>query len=257
MAQGPAPGEGQMFTSTRIVASAFALAVALAGAGSARAADESAATEDAAAAFDVAFGVAVLRDYIADGITQTDHKPALQGYIEPSYGIFYVGIWASNVSFSDDAGIEGRVYACIRPELDPFSFDFGFLHGFYTMGVGDPWNELDASVEYAAGDATLGAGVAYILTSNDVTPEVKAAYKFGNGFEVSGRLAYVMYSDPTLVDYATWDAGASWTWDEKVKFDLRYYGSALSPANCAINSGLSTACGSRFVASISLDTSFS
>lgn len=247
-----------MSLSARFIsAGAFALAASTAAAGSAFAADDLAAADVAETAFDVAFGVAVMTDYIADGITQTDHKPALQGYIEPSYGIFYAGIWASNVSFSGDTGIEGRVYAGIRPELDPFSFDFGFLHGFYTNGVGDPWNEFDASVEYAAGNATLGAGVAYILTSNDVTPEVTAAYEFGSGFEVSGRLAYVIYSDPTLIDYATWDAGVSWTWDDKVKFDLRYYDSALTSAGCAVNSGVTTACGSRFVASISFDTSWS
>jgi uncharacterized protein (TIGR02001 family) len=226
-------------------------------AGSARAADEQAAAEDAAAAFDVAFGVAVITDYIADGITQTDHKPAVQAYIEPSYGIFYAGIWASNVSFSGDTGLEGRVYAGIRPELGSLSFDFGYLHGFYTNGVADPWDELDASVEFAAGNATLGTGVAYIITSGDVTPEVTAAYDLGNGFEVSGRLAYVIYSDPTLIDYATWDAGASWTWNDKIKFDVRYYDSAMTPADCAVNSGVSTACGATFVASISVDTSLS
>ena len=247
-----------MLSSTGIFsAAACAMAICLVGGGVAYAADEQAADESTAAAFDVAFGVAAMTDYIADGITQTDHKPAIQAYIEPSYGIFYAGVWASNVSFEGDAGIEGRVYVGVRPELGDFSFDFGFLHGFYSNDLGDPWNELDAFVEYSAGDVTLGTGAAYILTSNDVTPEVTAAYAFANGFEVSGRLAYVIYSDPTLIDYATWDAGISWTWEEKVKFDLRYYDSALSQADCAINSGVTTACGSRFVASISFDTSFS
>jgi len=37
--------------------------------------------------FDLGFGLASTSDYVTRGITQTDSRPAIQGYIEPSYGI--------------------------------------------------------------------------------------------------------------------------------------------------------------------------
>ena len=37
--------------------------------------------------FDIAVGVSGTTDYVSRGITQDDSKPAIQGYIEPSYGI--------------------------------------------------------------------------------------------------------------------------------------------------------------------------
>src|SRR5215467_10496919 len=55
--------------------------------------------------FDMAIGVAGTTDYVSRGITQDDSKPAIQGYIEPSYGLgpvlgdAFVNIWASNVDF--------------------------------------------------------------------------------------------------------------------------------------------------------------
>lgn len=214
---------------------------------------------DTSSMFDVAFGAAVTSDYISNGITQTDHKPAVQGYVEATYGLFYAGVWASNVSFGGDSDVEMDLTVGIRPELGKFSFDFGYLHGLYAKNVADPWDELDASVEYAATDAlTLKSKVAYNVTSGDVTPEVGASYALPHDFEVSSRLAYVDYSDSALTDYLTWDAGVSWTWKDTVKFDLRYYDTNLSSGECANDSGTAgNSCDARVVASVSVDTALS
>jgi uncharacterized protein (TIGR02001 family) len=208
--------------------------------------------------FDVAFGAAVTSDYISNGITQTDHKAAIQGYVEADYGILYAGVWASNVSFGGDADTEIDLSAGIRPEIGKFSFDFGYLHGLYVNDVSTPWDEVDLSASYAATDTlTFASKVAYVITTKDVTPEVSASYSLPMGFELSSRLAYVSYSDPTLFDYLTWDAGVSWTWNDTLKLDVRYYGSDLSGAECLANSGVANACDTRVVATLSVDTSFS
>src|SRR5262249_16298997 len=52
--------------------------------------------------FNLGFGLAGTSDYVTRGVTQTDSRPAVQGYIEPSYGIAYVNGWSSNVDFGDD-----------------------------------------------------------------------------------------------------------------------------------------------------------
>ena len=83
-------------------------------------------------AFDVALGAAVVSDYMFRGITQTDHDPALQAYVEPSLGMFYGGVWASNVDFvTPDPDVEIDLYAGVRPEFGPVSMDFGYLRYFY------------------------------------------------------------------------------------------------------------------------------
>jgi uncharacterized protein (TIGR02001 family) len=230
----------------------LAMAAAVLAAGPALAGDTS-------SMFDVAFGAAVTSDYISDGITQTDHKPAVQGYVEATYGLFYAGVWASNVRFSGESDVEMDLTAGIRPEFGKFSFDFGYLHGLYANDVSDPWDELDASVEYAATDAlTLKSKVAYNVTSGDVTPEIGAAYALPNNFEISSRLAYVDYDDSALTDYVTWDAGVSWTWRDTVKFDVRYYDTNLSSGECANDSGAAgNSCDARVVASVSVDTALS
>ena len=49
--------------------------------------------------FDVAFGVALTSDYVSRGITNSDSRPAIQGYIEPSVelpnvGAAYINVWS-------------------------------------------------------------------------------------------------------------------------------------------------------------------
>lgn len=233
---------------------ALAVATLLFGISTAEAADPA---DAAKTAFDVAFGATLTTDYISNGITQTDHHPALQGQIEPSIGIFYAGAWASNVSFGGDEGAEVHFYGGVRPEFGPLSFDLSLLHGYYTDDLGDEWNEFDGFVEYAVSDAfKIGTGGVYNFTSEDLQPQVTASYTLPHDIELSGRLAYYDFRDPGLIDYAFWDAGVSWTWKDTVKLDLRYYDTALSKSECLADAGAGNACDARIVASISVNTSW-
>src|SRR5690348_1777696 len=78
--------------------------------------------------FDIAFGAALTSDYISGGVSQTGGKPAVQGYVEANYNIFYVGTWASNVDFGEEPDAEIDLYAGIRPETDNAAFDLGYAH---------------------------------------------------------------------------------------------------------------------------------
>lgn len=62
---------------------------------------------------ELAFGVAFTTDYISKGSTQTDSRPAVQPYIEASYNLFYVSIWASNVEFGGVKDVEVDFYGGI------------------------------------------------------------------------------------------------------------------------------------------------
>jgi uncharacterized protein (TIGR02001 family) len=125
--------------------------------------------------FDVAFGVAVTSDYISRGITQTDHGAAVQGYVEPSIGIFYAGIWASNVSFGGEKDVEVDLYAGIRPEFDTLSFDFGYLHWMYPSDPDSNGGEFHAKAYATIHDPlTLGAEFYYSPADSSTYVEANA-----------------------------------------------------------------------------------
>ena len=46
---------------------------------------------------ELSYGAAVTSNYIDKGTAQSDGKPAVQGYVEGAYGIFYGGVWSSTV----------------------------------------------------------------------------------------------------------------------------------------------------------------
>ena len=115
----------------------------------------------AAGKFDMALGVAGTTDYVSRGITQSDSSPAIQGYVEPSYGLgpvlgdAFVNIWSSNVDFGDDfRGAEIDVAAGIKPKfLGPkWSPNIGYVHYFYAPeDVSPDYGEVYAKTDYTFG----------------------------------------------------------------------------------------------------------
>src|SRR5580692_1572608 len=108
-------------------------AAVLAMAGSAYAADMplKAVKAPPPAAFDpwdVAFGSAIMNDYIFRGITQSNHKPSVAAYFEPRYNVtkdlqLYIGASGESISFPNRAAAEVDVYGGVRPAFGAFAFD--------------------------------------------------------------------------------------------------------------------------------------
>lgn len=105
------------------------------------------------------FNVAVYNQYIFRGLTQTDHGPAVQGGIDYAHESgFYLGAWASNITWLRDFGISsGRaeldLYGGWKKTWDDIGLDVGFLRyqypGSVTAGATSPnTNELYAAVSY-------------------------------------------------------------------------------------------------------------
>jgi hypothetical protein len=121
------------------------LATALATiSGSALAADMAlkAAKAPPVAAFepwDLAFGSAIMNDYIFRGVTQSNHKPSVAAYFEPRYNVtkdlqLYVGVSGESISFPNRAAAEIDIYGGIRPTIGMFAFDFGGWGYLYPGG---------------------------------------------------------------------------------------------------------------------------
>ena len=90
--------------------------------------------------WDIAFGSAIMNDYIFRGITQSNHKPSVAAYFEPRYNVtkdlqLYVGLAGESISFPNRAAAEIDVYGGIRPTFGAFAFDFGVWGYLYPGGT--------------------------------------------------------------------------------------------------------------------------
>jgi uncharacterized protein (TIGR02001 family) len=89
--------------------------------------------------WDVAFGSAIMNDYIFRGVTQSNHKPSVAAYFEPRYNFTkdfqgYIGVSGESISFSNRAAAEIDIYGGIRPTFGMFAFDFGIWGYLYPGG---------------------------------------------------------------------------------------------------------------------------
>ena len=89
--------------------------------------------------WDVAFGSALMNDYIFRGVTQSNHKPSVAAYFEPRYNInkdvqLYIGAAGESISFPNRAAAEIDIYGGIRPTVGIFAFDFGVWGYLYPGG---------------------------------------------------------------------------------------------------------------------------
>jgi uncharacterized protein (TIGR02001 family) len=89
--------------------------------------------------WDIAFGSAIMNDYVFRGITQSNHKPSVAAYFEPRYNVnkdlqLYVGLSGESISFPNRAAAEIDIYGGIRPTFGMFAFDFGAWGYLYPGG---------------------------------------------------------------------------------------------------------------------------
>jgi Bacterial protein of unknown function (Gcw_chp) len=90
--------------------------------------------------WDIAFGAALMNDYIFRGVTQSNHKPSVAGYFEGRYNFndslqAYLGTSGESISFSNRAAAEIDIYGGIRPTFGAWAFDFGGWAYLYPGGT--------------------------------------------------------------------------------------------------------------------------
>ena len=90
--------------------------------------------------WDVAFGAAIMSDYVWRGVTQSGHKPSVAAYFEPRYNLtqnlqLYAGVSGESIKFANNAAAEIDFYGGVRPTFGPFAFDLGFWYYYYPGGT--------------------------------------------------------------------------------------------------------------------------
>lgn len=228
----------------------------------------------AAGKFNMGLGVAGTTDYVSRGITQDDSRPAIQGYVEPSYGLgpvlgdIYANIWSSNVDFGNDLdGAEIDVAGGLKPKfLGPqWSPNIGYVHYFYAPEhVSPDYGEVFAKTDYTFGEDDKFTLRALVFFAPDFSQTGKTATWIAGGGRVKpwknigiyAGIGYQFFEDPNAHEQLAWTAGASYYW-KSLTFDVRYWDTNLSDSACVVRSGFSDGCDARVVGTISFDTTWS
>jgi uncharacterized protein (TIGR02001 family) len=153
------------------------------------------------------WNLGVSSDYIFRGVSQNNRKPAAQGGVDMTYGIFYAGVWGSDVNFGRNfdgapfgsgnpgsavANVEIDYYAGIKPVLGPVTFDIGVIQYTY-LGGHDKGPRFLQVREQDYTELKLGASGTFLpkLTTG-VTAFLSPQYTGGQGFvtTVEGSVAY-------------------------------------------------------------------
>jgi uncharacterized protein (TIGR02001 family) len=171
--------------------------------------------------WDVAFGGALMSDYIFRGVTQSNHQPSVAAYFEPRYNVnkdlqLYVGTSAESISFSNRAAAEVDVYGGIRPTFGPAAFDFGVWGYLYPGG-----SCADNTGIFFGGAFIPGGGVCPVSTTTIFLADGNVMKKNVSFVEVYGKLNYTIndnwafgvneYYSPNFLNSGAWGDYASIT----------------------------------------------
>jgi uncharacterized protein (TIGR02001 family) len=184
------------------------------------------------------FGANLTSNYVYRGTSQTDDKPAIQGYVEGAIGTFYGGLWASTVDLDDD-NVEFDLYLGIRPTFGDLEVDLNYTRFLYDDS-GDCCGEVALLLSYPIGEVASVGGGAYADFENDIEWfEVTAAYTAPQGFTVGGTVGTDFGSlEEGDDDKVAWDVGVSYSFTEIATADLRFHDSNYDPGRLVVSIGI-------------------
>lgn len=232
--------------------------------------------------FDIAFGVAFTSDYVLRGISQSNRKPAVQGYFEGRYNIndmiqLYAGIWGSSIA-SYNASAEIDPSAGVRFTFGNFGLDLGYVYYYYPDGTSglnaygsfgefyvkptykfNDWlsigGVLDGGSNFNNGYLIAGSKTAYFYAANAT---ITLPWQFnGVTIAINPEIGRQVFECTGCNSYTWWDVGLVFNY-KAVTLDLRYWDTGrhnvfIAPAAF----GGKDLGGSTFVATLKFDATLS
>jgi hypothetical protein len=158
--------------------------------------------------WDIAFGSAIMNDYIFRGVTQSNHKPSVAAYFEPRYNVnkdlqLYVGTSFESISFPNRAAAEVDVYGGIRPTFGAFAFDIGVWGYLYPGGT----CYYGASTDTAGNVLDPGCQANFLPNFNVVKRDVSFFEVYGKGTYTvndSFQVGLTEYYSPNFLNTGAW-----------------------------------------------------
>lgn len=164
--------------------------------------------------WDLAFGDAIMNDYIFRGVTQSNHKPSVAAYFEPRYNVnkdlqLYIGTSAESISFANRAAAEVDIYGGIRPTFGAAAFDFGVWGYLYPGG-----SCADNTLTVVGGLSIPGGGVCPVSANTIFLANGNVMKKNVSFFEGYAKLNYTIndswavgfneYYSPNFLNSGAW-----------------------------------------------------
>lgn len=168
----------------------------------------------------LSWGATLTSNYLDDGVTQTDDRPAIQGYVEAQRAGLYAGVWASTVKFDDnDDNLEVDLYLGFRNEtLNGVGYDISYEQVFYDAS-GNCCGKLIGEVTVPVGGiARAGGEVKADLEDQEVTWTGLAGIEVSPALDLSARYGYSGEYGETFGDI-----GATYAMSDRSSIDLRYH----------------------------------
>ena len=195
--------------------------------------------EEAASPHSLSANVSLTSDYIFRGVSQTQHGPAIQGGFDYAHSSgFYVGTWASNVSwvstkdtstgdgwFKDNNSMEIDLYGGYKGAMGDVGYDVGVITYYYPgdqiaapatdpdtteLYLGASWKFLSMKYSYTASDRFVGWSTSTGgKTRGSYYVELNGNYDLGNGWGVLGHVGYQDVKDNDLASYTDWKLGVT------------------------------------------------
>ena len=190
--------------------------------------------------------VAFYSDYSFRGVSQTSENMALQGGIDWSHDTgIYLGLWASNVDFSD-ADIEQDVYGGSSGSIDEVSSEIGAVFLYYPQEEELNYWEFPLNLGYDFDMFSVSAGVLFSpeyfgildegvvvsggvevplpldLAGLELALDAGLGYSHAEAGTVSGEKVYL--AGGTDEDYVDWQVGLTIGFPSGIGIDLRGVG---------------------------------
>lgn len=124
--------------------------------------------------------IGVASNYLWRGVTQSGDQAAISGGLDYSHESgFYLGTWASNVTWTPVEGYELDIYAGYGGEAGTVSYDLGYIAYLYPVGEHDSdFSEVYANL--GMGGFTLGLSLQVDAEASGATDPryISASYDF-------------------------------------------------------------------------------
>src|SRR6201994_1584914 len=167
--------------------------------------------------WDIAFGGALMSDYIFRGITQSNHQPSVAAYFEPRYNInkdlqLYVGTMVDSISFANRAAAEVDVYGGVRPTFGAFALDFG-VWGYLYPGAHCADHVLTGGVPGSNG-CPVSTDTVFLANGNVMKKDVSFFEVYGKGnytINDDWQVGVTEYYTPNFLNSGAWGNYASVT----------------------------------------------
>lgn len=222
----------------------------------------------------VSANVGLYSQYIFRGLTQTNADPAVQGGFDYAHSSgFYVGTWASNISWlTDSSTVTG--YTSSSVELDfyggfsntigksDFGYDVGLLYYYYpgtrsdTVAPGSvdadtlevygalSWKWLSAKLSYALSDDVFGVanadGTYYLdFTADYPVPNTKLNLIAHYGIQKFTGDSAPGVSNDANASYEDWKLGASYALPQDFTIGAYYTDTSMDATQTAFYTNVS------------------